>query len=47
MSSAGIQNIVLLMLENRSFDHLFGHLGVDHPLAAPGDHGTAQVAAAQ
>lgn len=29
MSKYGIEHIVVLMLENRSFDHLFGFL--DHP----------------
>jgi phospholipase C len=33
-----VQNIVITMLENRSFDHILGYLGLPdsgHPFAAP------------
>lgn len=38
MSKYGIEHVVVLMLENRSFDHLFGFL--DHPSAFDGLNGS-------
>ena len=36
MPDARIQHIVVLMMENRSFDHMFGFLTIDNPVV-PGD----------
>jgi len=35
-SQDNIENIIVLMLENRSFDHMFGYLTIDQP-KVPGD----------
>ena len=36
MSKSPIQHLIVLMMENRSFDHMFGYMNISNPVV-PGD----------